>query len=103
MIGLSDSSPTPERRIRFLLGTRTATPAALEAIEAAGDGILNIFARHESGDWGVVCDVDSFSNEEAIRDGNRIMSAYILKTGVKIWVITEADRSSTTILLPEEY
>jgi hypothetical protein len=59
--------------------------------------------RHVVGDWGEVGAADWRANDRAIRDGDRILSAYTLKTGVRIWVITEADRSVTTILLPEEY
>lgn len=103
MVAPNDPTPQPPKRIRFLLGNRSATPGALEAIDAAGESVLKLFERHQSGDWGVVCDADALLNEEAIRDGDRILSAYMLSTGVKVWVLTESDRSVTTILLPDEY
>lgn len=60
-------------------------------------------ARHATGDWGEVDEQDQRVNEYAVERSLRVMSAYSLSSGEKIWVITEADRSSTTILLPEEY
>jgi hypothetical protein len=59
--------------------------------------------RHQSGDWGVVDEADKAENEFSLKKGFRLLSAYILPTGVKIWIITERDRSVTTILLPSEY
>ena len=59
--------------------------------------------RHLSGDWGEVDEHDRQENESGLRNQFRLMSVYTLRTGVKIWIITEADRSATTILLPEEY
>ena len=85
-----------------------ATPAALEALEAASQSPQELLRRHVSGDWGVVnCD-DQSANREAIAGGSRIFSAYVLSTDVRLWVITEAvnesgDRASTRILLPDEY
>ncbi|MCA9073039.1 MAG: hypothetical protein KDA84_29155, partial [Planctomycetaceae bacterium] len=69
----------------------------------AGETPLNYIARHSHGDWGTVCEEDAQANEDALKDGARILSSYELKNGVKIWIITEADRSSTCILTPEEY
>jgi hypothetical protein len=60
-------------------------------------------ARHVTGDWGDLNADDCRENEQSIHDGCRLLSAYLLSDGTKIWIITEADRSSTTILLPEEY
>ena len=67
--------------------------------------VLASFSRHVAGDWGDMCDEDKFSNDEAVKDGHlRIFSAYIYaKGGTKIWIITEADRSATTVLFPDEY
>jgi hypothetical protein len=59
--------------------------------------------RHATGDWGEMCDDDKQSNEAAIGHGTRLLSAYRLCDQTKVWIITEADRSATTILLPEEY
>jgi hypothetical protein len=85
------------------LGRTLATPGALRALEEAGETPDQLLARHEAGDWGTVGPEDREENELSLREGFRILSAYTLSTGVKIWVITEADRSATTILLPEEY
>lgn len=88
---------------KFSLGRLVATPAAIEALEASGEEAASYIARHASGDWGVVCDEDKQANDEALREGFRILSAYILQSGVRIWIITEADRSATTVLLPDDY
>jgi hypothetical protein len=88
---------------RFPLGQTVATPGALEALRSAGETPLPYLVRHASGDWGDVDEEDKAENELAVKDGLRILSAYRLADGTKIWVITEADRSATTILLPEEY
>lgn len=64
---------------------------------------FHYFGRHMQGDWGDVCDEDRQLNEDALIDGNRLMSVYNVNAELKIWIITEADRSVTTILLPEEY
>lgn len=85
------------------LGQVVATPAALEAIEASGEPLLSYLVAHSTGDWGDVDPEDAAANEEAVLFHARIMSVYTLSTGVKIWVITEADRSYTTVLLPSEY
>ena len=88
---------------RFPLGRLLSTPGALAAMEEAGQNPLEFFERHQSGDWGTVPPEDAQANEQSLVDGSRIISAYKLKTGTKIWIITEADREYTTILLPEEY
>lgn len=85
------------------LGFVVATPGALRALEAAGQSADEFLARHVSGDWGELGAADCDENELSLREGFRILSAYTLQTGVKIWIITEADRSATTVLLPEEY
>ena len=87
----------------FTLGQVVATPGALAAIGVSGDDLSIYLARHQSGDWGEVDEHDRKENELSLEQGFRLMSVYSLSTGVKIWVITEADRSSTCILLPEEY
>jgi hypothetical protein len=92
----------------FPLGQILATPGALEAIaEAKSNPLIWIF-RHAAGDWGILDAGDLKANAEALHYGSRILSAYLLSTGVKIWIITEAEddegnREATTILLPEEY
>jgi hypothetical protein len=65
--------------------------------------MLGALRRHASCDWGELCAEDKASNDQALQYGGRLMSAYRTPTGVKFWIITEADRSATTTLLPEEY
>ncbi len=90
--------------IQFEIGGIYATPGAITALEEAGEVGLTYLARHHSGDWGDVSEPDKEENELSLKEGFRIVSAYTLpNTGEKIWIITEADRSSTTILLPSEY
>jgi hypothetical protein len=89
--------------IKFELGHIVATPAALEALAASGQEAAFFLAKHHRGDWGDVDNNDKQANEQALRDEGRIFSAYKTLKGVKIWIITEADRSATTILLPEDY
>lgn len=86
------------------LGTVVATPGALEALSHPDATPLPLLlVRHTSGDWGDLDDEDKAANDEALLTGARVFSAYMLDTGVKVWIITEADRSSTTVLLPSEY
>lgn len=87
----------------FALGSVYSTPGALAACEASQTLPQEMFMRHLEGNWSEMDEADQAANREAIRYGSRVFSAYTLPTGVKIWVITEADRSSTTMLLPEEY
>jgi hypothetical protein len=84
------------------LGKVVATPGALKLLSDAGEHPFNYLARHASGDWGDLCAFDHRQNERALREGSRVFSSYDTAAG-KIWTITEADRSVTTILLPEEY
>lgn len=91
------------KTMRFHLGQTVATPGALEALQRSNETPWDFLVRHLAGDWGDVCLEDREANDEAVRDGSRILSAYTLKTGEKIWIITEADRSVTTCLLPSEY
>ena len=88
---------------RFNPGRVVATPGALAAIGVSGESLFDYLTRHLSGDWGDVDAEDARENELSLKHGWRLLSAYTLKSGTKIWVITEADRSSTCILLPEEY
>jgi len=88
----------------FPLGQVVATPGALAAIGVSGDDLSTYQARHQRGDWGDIDAHDRKENPLSREQGFRLISVYTLSiTGVKIWVITEADRSSTCILLPEEY
>ena len=87
----------------FPLGQIVATPGALEALEQAGQGAHEFLSRHVSGDWGDLDADDRRENELSLQAGFRVLSAYHLTTGEKMWVMTEADRSATTLLLPSEY
>jgi hypothetical protein len=89
--------------MKFPIGKLTATPGALRAIREAGQSPFDFLSRHVSGDWGELSDDDRLLNEEALKDGSRLLSAYRTRLGQRVWVITEADRSVTTILLPSEY
>jgi hypothetical protein len=84
------------------LGRVVTTPGALKLLLEAGGHPCDYLARHAAGDWGELCAFDRRQNEIALRDGNRVLSSYNVPVG-RIWIITEADRSVTTILLPEEY
>jgi hypothetical protein len=86
----------------FALGITVATRGALEAMQQMEVSPLALLSRHQRGDWGDLDAEDKQSNNQALTFGDRIFSAYQLKA-VNFWVITEADRSATTILLPEEY
>ena len=88
---------------RFSLGQTVATPGALAALTESGQAPTEFLQRHLVGDWGDVCDEDRQANEDALLHGERLLSVYRTKAGAKLWVITEADRSSTCLLLPDEY
>ena len=87
----------------FELGQVLGTPGALRALEEAEQHPLALLIRHVTGDWGDLCEEDIAENELSVERGLRVFSSYKLETDVKVWVITEWDRSATTILLPEEY
>lgn len=95
-------------KARFPLGTVVATPGALALFETLteqkvkGATPVDLLARHVRGDWSEMNAEDRRANEDALKDGSRVFSAYSFN-GAKFWVITEADRSATTILLPDEY
>lgn len=92
-----------ERLPKFSLGQLVATPGALESLQEAQQSPLEFLVRHVTGDWGDLGEEDKQENEFSVENGFRILSAYTLSSGQKVWVITEADRSVTTILLPSEY
>lgn len=88
----------------FPSGQIVSTPGALQALKTEGIGAESLLQRHFSGDWGDLCAQDKAENDFALTRALRIFSAYVLpRTRVKIWIITEADRSVTTLLLPDEY
>jgi hypothetical protein len=85
------------------LGRVVATPGALGALELAAENPGSFLKRHVTGDWGELDEEDRRENELSVAHGFRLLSSYALSSGTKLWIITEADRSSTTILLPSEY
>jgi hypothetical protein len=87
----------------FDLGAIVGTPRAIDAMRRAGVSGRDLLLRHIAGDWGEVHPDDKGLNEEALRENRRIMSVYPLAMGETIWIITESDRSVTTLLLPEDY
>ncbi len=93
-----------KRKQLFPLGQVVATPDALAALEEADMSAMPLLSRHQSGDWGDLCEEDRQLNDEGVNNGSRLLSSYVLEaTGQNVWIITEADRSSTCVLLPENY
>ena len=88
---------------RFALGRVVATPGARQALRQASQSSYELLRRHASGDWGDVPPDDVRENELSVGQGFCIISSYRLLTAATIWIITEADRSATTLLLPAEY
>ncbi len=87
----------------FPLGQVLATPGALELLKSYQLLPLSFIQRHVVGDWGDICVEDQQVNADALQHGYRLMSVYAITLTEKLWIITEADRSCTTILLPQEY
>ena len=85
----------------FALGRLMTTPAALDVITQSD--IVRAIGRHAIGEWGDVCPEDKQANDDALKTGGRLFSVYNAVNGTKFWVITEADRSTTTVLLPGDY
>jgi hypothetical protein len=85
------------------LGEVVATPGALKALAVAQVEPRALLARHRGGDWGEIPPEDARENRRSLEHGWRVISSYPLSTGARVWVLTEADRSATTLLLPEEY
>lgn len=86
---------------KFRLGHIVATPNALSQL--TNEDILMGIQRHQAGDWGDVDAHDRVANERALKEGTRLLSVFCSGAGIKFWLITEADRSATTVLLPEDY
>jgi len=86
---------------KFPLGLLSATRRLLEQVSHEDVGVA--LFRHAVGDWGDLSEEDRATNDAALRDGGRLLSAYTSSVGVQFWIITEADRSATTILLPDDY
>jgi hypothetical protein len=89
------------RPTSFRLGSVCVTGGAANTLDQ--EDILRAVGRHARRDWGEVCEADWERNDESVEEGCRLLSAYRSRSGVRFWVITEADRSVTTVLLPEEY
>jgi len=97
---------SPQRAPLFDLGRVVATPGAMAILLSAGENPARLLERHASGDWGEVPPEDARENERSLKHGWRLMSSYPVGSeanGERVWVITEADRSSTFLLLPSEY
>src|SRR5688500_20020700 len=87
---------------RLALGQTVITPGAEEALQIAGQTAIEFLRRHMSGDWGELSEGDVKENELSLEQGFRLLSRYETTKGERLWIITEADRSATTILLPIE-
>ena len=97
------SNESQESKPLFSLGQVVGTPGAIRALVEAEQNPFDLLHRHVTGDWGDLDDEDKEENDFSVENGFRILSAYEIEIGVKVWVITEWDRSVTTILLPSEY
>jgi hypothetical protein len=87
----------------FPLGRTVATLGALAVLDHAGVNASILLMRHQDGDFGDIDEADRVANANAVRNHTRILSTYVLGRGIGIWIITEADRSVTTLAPPEEY
>lgn len=87
----------------FNLGQIVATPLSLSEIQKSGETPQDFIKQHSQGQWGLVCEEDRQANEDALRNGERLLSVYKTKLDVKLYVITEWDRSATTLLCSSEY
>ena len=96
-------NPPNPASARFSTGQLVATPTALSALVGLKVSPWSLLDCHMRGDWGDLDAHDRQENEQALTDGTRLLSAYTLPDGNRIWIITEADRSVTTLLLPGEY
>ncbi|WP_423391475.1 hypothetical protein [Burkholderia sp. LMG 21824] len=94
---------TIRARPRFAPGRIFATPAAVDVLNDARIPVVDLLIRHVLGDWGSLSESDREQNELSVEAGSRLLSSYVLPNGQTVWVITEADRSSTTFLLPGDY
>jgi len=93
-----------ERKPLFDLGQLVATPGALAALEKSGQSPMDFLSRHVTGDWGEIPEEDRKENQFSLENGFRLLSSYRTNAGdTVVWVITEANRSHTTLLLPDEY
>lgn len=98
----NQNSEQRSKTISFPLGQIVATPGALALLDRGAVNAASLIQRHQSGDWGNVPPEDAEENDLSVVNGNRILSSYTVGDD-RLWIITEADRSSTTLLLPDEY
>jgi hypothetical protein len=98
---MEKNNHSPKDNGKFPLGQVVATAHAAHSIPP--DEVLAALSRHVRGDWGNVSEEDRKENELSLRQGFRLLSVYHTQAGLKFWIITEADRSVTTVLLPEDY
>ena len=103
MLRQNSSTIRPNIGTRFALGQTFITPGAQEALEIAGQTAIQFLRRHMSCDWGELSEDDIRENELSLNEGFRLLSNYRTTKGQQLWIITEADRSATTVLLPSEY
>ncbi|MFD2112120.1 hypothetical protein [Thiorhodococcus fuscus] len=96
-------SDTADGAPLFPIGKVVSTPNACRVLEAYGIAVLTLLLRHVHGDWGDLGPSDARANQEALHGGARLLSSYQIAEGVRVWIITEADRSTTTVLMPEDY
>src|ERR1700685_1985604 len=96
----AQSTAPPRQPINLRLGRLPSTPGAIAAMAKAGQDPLELINRHRTGDWGDVDAQDWAANEQAVMQGERVLSAFTLKDGVRVWIISESDRAATTLLLP---
>ena len=87
----------------FPPGQIVATPGAVRLLDETNKSPFEFLSRHFRGDWGDLCQEDKMENELSLKQGFRLMSSYPITDSKRLWIITEADRSVTTLLLPEEY
>jgi hypothetical protein len=97
------TSNQPSVTLLFTLGQVVATPGALDLLDRTATNAQDLLLRHQRGDWGCVPAEDAAENQNSIKTGCRILSSYFLNDSERLWIITEADRSATTLLLPDEY
>ncbi|MBK1719166.1 hypothetical protein [Thiocystis violacea] len=102
---LTTASTAPEspQPPLFPLGRLLATPHAVQVLATHNVDTLSLLQRHVQGDWGELDPADVQANQDALHDGARLFSSYRLSEAVRVWIITEADRSATTVLMPEDY
>ena len=100
------ANPSKPGHARFPLGQLAATPGVLDLLDRYQVSLFDLLARHASGDWGDVGAEDAHANEQALIHGNRLLSCYTLVPGdpdTRVWAISEANRSVTTLMMPSEY